>query len=265
MRSPVAHPLALALPAMSEQEFAGLRDDIVEHGLRDPIVMHDDLVLDGLHRLRACEEGGVAPIFRDLPDGEDPAAFVISANLHRRHLSASQRAVVAAKLLPELEARARERQGARTDLAPDEPSGNPATKSDVPTKARDEAAQLVGVSPRYVSDAKRVEREAPDLAARVADGTVTLPAAVRELPALKDTDLGQQADASIEVRRHRAMRDFMHAVEKTAVLLPQLENIVAGVLEVDAAQARQAAQRTQGTWERVTALLNERSSMRRVK
>ncbi len=141
---------------------------------------------------------------------------------------------------------------------------------------REAVAELTadGLSTREIGDVLGVDHAtaARDLEAMsgggdekpaVANATASEPD--DELPALEDTDLGQQADASIEVRRHRAMRDFMHAVEKTAVLLPQLENIVAGVLEVDAAQARQAAQRTQGTWERVTALLNERSGMRRVK
>ena len=41
---------------------AELTADILEHGLREPIVLHPDgRVLDGRNRLRACQEAGVGP------------------------------------------------------------------------------------------------------------------------------------------------------------------------------------------------------------
>jgi hypothetical protein len=46
-----------------------------------------------------------------------------------------------------------------------------------PGKARDKAAAAVGVNPRYVSDAKKLERESPALLERVKTGELSLPAA----------------------------------------------------------------------------------------
>jgi len=46
---------------------------------------------------RACLEVGVKPVSGTY-DGKDPLGFVISANLHRRHLDASQRAMIAAEI-----------------------------------------------------------------------------------------------------------------------------------------------------------------------
>jgi hypothetical protein len=91
------------------------------------------------------------------------------------------------------------------------------------------------------------------------------PELVVHVPDVADTDLGEQADAAVEVRRHRAMRDFMQAVEKTAALLPQIDHIIEGVLEVDAQRARDEAERARTTWERVNELLAGRSAIRRVK
>jgi hypothetical protein len=67
------------------------------------------------NRLRACQRAGVEPRFEEWR-GESPTAYVLSVNLHRRHLTDGQRAMIAVGALPLFEAEARERQGKRTDL-----------------------------------------------------------------------------------------------------------------------------------------------------
>lgn len=91
------HPLSAAFPAMPENELGALALDIEAHGQREPGVIFEGMVLDGWHRYLACEKAGIE--FRCAEFyGADPVAFVLSRNLHRRHLTASQRAaaVVAA-------------------------------------------------------------------------------------------------------------------------------------------------------------------------
>lgn len=91
------HPLSAAFPAMSEADQESLRDDIEANGQRDKGVVFEGMVLDGWHRYQACRALGIAFKFDEF-DGKDPVSFVLSRNLHRRHLTASQRAaaVVAA-------------------------------------------------------------------------------------------------------------------------------------------------------------------------
>ena len=92
------HPAALAFPEMSTAELKELADDIRENGLANPIV-HDSagLLLDGRNRLKACEIAEVLPRFETYK-GDNPVGLIISANLRRRHLNESQRALVASKL-----------------------------------------------------------------------------------------------------------------------------------------------------------------------
>ena len=59
--------------------------------------MFEDKVLEGVNRTEACKRLNIKVKARQYP-GNDPIGFVLSANLHRRHLDASQRAIVAAKL-----------------------------------------------------------------------------------------------------------------------------------------------------------------------
>ena len=86
------HPLSAAFPEMSAEEQDALTDDIEQHGQRDPITIYDGQVLDGWHRYQACSMLEIPCLEKELAEDVDPISFVISMNMHRRHLSATQRA-----------------------------------------------------------------------------------------------------------------------------------------------------------------------------
>jgi ParB/Sulfiredoxin domain len=111
------HPAAEFFPLMSPNELRELAEDIKKHGLRSPVMfcLADDgkgrLLLDGRNRLDAMELIGRKLVNqRDelaldvryqhgLANDDDPYAYVISANIHRRHLTAEQRRELIAKLI----------------------------------------------------------------------------------------------------------------------------------------------------------------------
>lgn len=165
------HDVANIFPMMSSAEYGALTNDILENGQHEPIWTHDGKIIDGRNRYQACLELGIEPRFREWNGQGSLVAFVVSLNLHRRHLDESQRAMVGARIKPMFENEARARQGARTDLRANLRGGDSG-------KASQKAAEAVNVSPRSVESASRViERGVPGLADAVLSGNASVSAA----------------------------------------------------------------------------------------
>lgn len=96
------HEYASLFPWIQGEALDALRDDIRRNGVREPIVFLNGAILDGRNRYQCARDLGISYPVREFgseaSDGDDPLAFVVSANLARRHLSESQRASIAAKL-----------------------------------------------------------------------------------------------------------------------------------------------------------------------
>ena len=94
------HPFAKLFPMQSDEEIQSLADDIAKHGLRQPIVIDDnEEILDGRNRSAACVIAQVKPIYEPFVGSDaEKLAYVVSVNVHRRHLTTAQRAEIAATI-----------------------------------------------------------------------------------------------------------------------------------------------------------------------
>lgn len=162
------HPLCTLFPRLTGAEFEALKADILANGQREPIVVHESLVLDGGNRYRACVEAGIEPLLKEFA-GADPVAFVLSANLHRRHLTPGQQAAIVASAQDWSTARG---VGA---LAVDDKSATLHLST-----VADRVAQS-GASVRTQKMADKVAKESPELAKQVAHGEISLPKALEQL------------------------------------------------------------------------------------
>lgn len=173
------HPLAEIFPLIQGKDFVELKADIKANGLHEPIVMYQGMILDGRNRFRACQETGTAAKFSEYT-GDSPAAYVVSLNLHRRHMDSGQKAAISVDFLPILEEEARSRQ---SKAGGDNRNRALNQKFDEAEKgqALDKAAEMFGTNRQYVSDAKKLKEEKPAVFEEVKAGTKTLTQAKREL------------------------------------------------------------------------------------
>lgn len=158
------HPAAEIFPRMSGEEFANLKADIAAKGQRESIKLFGNKILDGRNRYHACRELDREPVFESVPTSTDPIEYVLSLNLHRRHLNDSQRAIVAAKVanLENGTNRYEDKVGSSNGEA-------------TPAVSQGKAAKLLNVSKKAVERAKAVITHGePELIEAVESGDVSL-------------------------------------------------------------------------------------------
>ena len=160
------HEIANLFPLMEGKEYEELCADIAANGLLDAIWLHPDgSILDGRNRYRACLQTGTEPRFETWR-GADELEFVLSKNLHRRHLNESQRAMIAARLVT-------------TTFGSNQYEGR---SIDLPIIPQPEAAKMLNVSVPSVKRAAAVQREAdPETIESIDRGEVAVSHAYREI------------------------------------------------------------------------------------
>lgn len=185
------HEVATIFPLLEGEALDALVEDIRENGLQFPIELFEGKVLDGRNRQTACLMAGVEPDYVEVtPD--DPVAYVLSLNLHRRHLTVSQASMVAARAREVYDKRAKERQkaGAKKGggrFKRDAKGGEEPDDDKVPVNcpepskgdARDQAGKAFGISGASVDRASQVIRDGiPELVEAVDAGKLAVSKAV---------------------------------------------------------------------------------------
>ena len=143
---------------------------------------------------RAAQECGIECPMQEY-EGDAPAAFVVSLNLHRRHLSESQRAMVAAR------------------LATLEKGANQHAQICAPSQ--DDAAEMLGVSRRSVQTAREVINEAPAPVVRAVEAgsvSVSLAALAGAYAVCTRRQTGDRARQTMQLAHRHSVR---HATQGT--------------------------------------------------
>jgi hypothetical protein len=170
------------------------------------------VLIDGRNRREACRRAGVSPDYV-LLDGQDPVAYIVSANINRRHLTVGQRAMLIAILHPEggrgktpiqLEFSGERLRQARFVLryAPDllDPVRSGALSLN---NAYEEARLRKGRTETYEARFNALKEAAPDLADMVTDGQLNL----EEAQAAYDQRVSEQRrEKGVSLRARRVLK-----------------------------------------------------------
>lgn len=181
------HEAANIFPLMDEDELRTLAEDIGLRGQLVPIELCDGMIIDGRNRWAACEFAGIEPITVEV-NPKDPVAYVLSLNLHRRHLDETQRAMVGGRAKGVYEKQAKERMlsGKKADPRDNCPEG----------RASDKAGEAAGVSGKSVDRAAKVLASgSKELIAACDRGEVAVSAAAKiaELPKARQNEIISKA------------------------------------------------------------------------
>jgi DNA modification methylase len=166
------HEVANLFPMMREEEFDALCVDIQTNGLITPICLFENKIIDGRNRYKACRKIGINPQTVNWKGEEGNLVnFVISANLHRRHLSSGQRAVLALEFERYFAVEAEKRMKAGVKIEENPPAF---LQEGSKGESAEQAAKVLKISQRYVHYAKKLEKDAPDLFEQVKKGEINL-------------------------------------------------------------------------------------------
>jgi ParB-like chromosome segregation protein Spo0J len=178
------HEAANIFP-MEEDSIAELSADIAKRGQLVPIELLGGKIIDGRRRWTADQRAGVIPITRELDPAKvpDPVAYVLSLNLHRRHLTPSQRAMVGARAREIYDREAKDRQKiAGGDRKSEAAKSLPVlTPEAIPRgDSRDLAGRAVGVGGTTIDKATKVlKKGTAELIASVDAGEMPVYVAAR--------------------------------------------------------------------------------------
>lgn len=181
------HEAANIFPLMDENELKTLAEDIGLRGQLVPIELCDGMIIDGRNRWAACQFAGIEPLTVEV-NPKDPVAYVLSLNLHRRHLDETQRAMVGGRAKGVYEKQAKERMlaGKKSDPKANCPEG----------QSRDKAGEAAGVSGKSVDRAAKVLASgSKELIAACDRGEVAVSAAAKiaELPKARQNEIINKA------------------------------------------------------------------------
>jgi N6-adenosine-specific RNA methylase IME4 len=210
---PKHHPLANLFPMLADERRDSFRTSLAEQQ-NHPIVLHMGMILDGRNRERELVELG-KPVSYVVFTGSSREAFnfVMAENLERRHLTESQRAMVAAKA-------ATMRLGDNQHSAPPAQICAPnlfEDATDDPAKevagviSQTEAGEMLNVSRRSVQSATTVlEKAAPELQEAVEQGRIAVSTAAefaKSIPQAVQAQIAAMSEKDILAKAKEIRKD----------------------------------------------------------
>lgn len=244
-RTPVVLPeMAELLPPLTGEQLSALEADILANGCYSPVIVNEDMVIiDGHNRQSLCEKHGLPYQMAVFSFGDllEAKQWALDTQKGRRNLDKWELGKIALRLKPDIEARAKENMGTRTDLLTTLSEGSPPAP---PVNTRKELADTVGIGEVTMGKVMQIDEHAPAAVKDALDSGdlsinqgYNITRQVQELPEEQREEAAAQAvaleKAKKEIRqsdaesdrRHKIAGLFCKAFERAVLLTPTEENV----------------------------------------
>ena len=173
----ILQELEILIPPLTSEEFKQLERNILEEGIRDPLVTWNGILVDGHNRYRIATEYDIdfVTVEKDFADMNAVKEWMINNQLGRRNLNKYQRSVLGLQLEDVFKAKAKENQIRKPDFVPQK-------SAEQKVETRQEIAKVANVSHDTISKVKKIEATAsPEIKAKVSSGQISINEAFNEI------------------------------------------------------------------------------------
>jgi transcriptional regulator with XRE-family HTH domain len=203
------------IPPLTADEFKQLEENCVAEGIRDPLVVwstgkpgDDDILVDGHNRWKiSAHHGGILFTTKRIMfrDRDEVKAWIIQNQFGRRNLSAYDRSVLALKLKPLIQEKAKEKETERKTTY------QKSEKSNMPTvNTTKELAKAAGVSHDTIHKVEKIEAEASEKTKQaIRNGDISINHAFNNLPSQRNKDIVKEA-------KRQAQKEHLEYLEEKA-------------------------------------------------
>lgn len=218
-----------AIQPLSPEELTQLEANIQANGCRDPLVIWNEIIVDGHHRYEICQRLDVPyqTVSMDFQDKEAAKVWMLHNQLGRRNLNDYQRSEIALQLEELLKGQAKERQatstgGANPQLVANLPEAETSDQQththcqDKPGTTRDAIAKTAGVSGRTVDKVKAIRDDAiPAVQDMARSGAVSIHAAAKiaDLPEADQEEIADEIHSG--AKPTEAIKSHVHVAQNS--------------------------------------------------
>ena len=199
--------LEVLIPPLTSEEFKQLERNILEEGIRDPLVTWNGILVDGHNRYRIATEYDIdfVTVEKEFADMNAVKEWMINNQFGRRNLNKYQRSVLALQLEDVFKAKAKEKEQFRktTSQISDESLPEISTKK--------ELAKIANVSHDTIARVKRIEATAsPEIKAKVSTGEISINEAFKEIKKEEHEQLKTQKAIEIIEKVYESNTNIFH-------------------------------------------------------
>jgi len=195
------------IPALSVEEYAQLEANILEEGIREPIITWNGYIIDGHNRFSIAQRFDLEykTTSKYFSSEESVKEWMILNQFGRRNLSNYQRSVLALELEEVFSKKAKENQGLRTDIS----AKLPKSKA---IDTRKELSKVAQVGERTLGMVKTIQEKAPEeVKAKLATGEVSINAAYKEI---KKEEKKEERDKKIQEVKQKIENENLTTLDK---------------------------------------------------